>query len=318
MAVVIFGWVGSLMIETLGESMTVTLSSIGRLGMVALDTEQLTTIGISGLQALALTVAPVALATAVASVAVNTLQSGWVVATEALKVDWSRLNPVSGLKRLGFKEGGFNTVKMLLTVTILAWIGYGIVMEHLADTVRLGRLDYFQAVSSGWENVERLLRQASLALVIVALIDFGVQRWKFMESMKMSKQEVREDNKSTEGNPEIKGRIRKVQREIQRRRMMADVKQATVVITNPTEYAVAIQYERQTMSAPLVLAKGRGFLAMRIKAVAREAGVPIVENVPLAQALYRGAEVGGSIPADLFEAVAGVLAYLVRLKQLVL
>lgn len=318
MAVLVFGWAGSLMVETLGESMSVTLSSIGQLGMTALDTNQLSTITFSGLQALALTVAPVALASAFASVAAHTVQTGWVVASEALKVDWSRLNPVSGFKRLGFKEGGINTVKMLISVAVLAWIGSEIVQAHLEDTIRLGRLTYFQAVSAGWGNAERLLRQSALALVIVALIDYGVQRWKFMESMKMSKQEVREDAKHTEGNPEVKGRIRKMQREVQRRRMMDDVKRATVVITNPTEYAVAIEYDRSTMSAPRVLAKGRGFLATRIKAVAREQGIPIVENVPLAQALYRAAEVGASIPADLFEAVAGVLAYLVRLKQLVL
>jgi len=222
------------------------------------------------------------------------------------------------MKKLGFKEGGLNTIKMVVAISALATIGLKIVIAHVDDTIRLGRLDYFQAVTVGWSSADRMLKQSALALLVIALLDYGLQRWKFLESMKMTKQEVREDNKMTEGNPEIKGRVRRVQREMQRRRMLHDTKRATVVITNPTEYAVALAYDRGTMGAPLVVAKGRGVLAGRIRAIARQHGIPIVENVALAQALYRGADVGDSVPADLFEAVAGVLAYLIRLKQLVL
>lgn len=317
-AVLIFGWVGTVMIETLGEAMVGTLSELGSTGRAALDADQLATIAISGLQTLTITVAPVALAAAVAAVGAHTMQSGWVIATEALTIDWSRLSPVTGFKRLGFKEGGLNMIKMVVSVTAVGWIGYDVIMGFLDDALRIGRLDYLQSASVGWGSAERLLRQSAVALALIALVDYGVQRWKFTESMRMTKQEVKEDAKHTEGNPEIKSRVRRVQRDIQRRRMISDVKKATVVITNPTEYAVAILYDRAVMPAPRVLAKGRGVIAARIKAVAREHGVPIVENVPLAQALYRGADVNDSIPADLFEAVAGVLAYLIRLKQLVL
>ena len=134
----------------------------------------------------------------------------------------------------------------------------------------------------------------------------------------MTKQEVKDESRMMEGNPEIKGRIRKVQREMARRRMLAAVPEATVVITNPTHIAVALEYHRERMAAPKVVAMGGDLMAERIKTVAREHGVPIVENVPLARALFANAEVGDSIPGDLFEAVAEVLAYLIKLKQLVL
>jgi flagellar biosynthetic protein FlhB len=134
----------------------------------------------------------------------------------------------------------------------------------------------------------------------------------------MTKQEVRDEGKSSEGSPEIKHRIRKVQREMSRRRMLGAVKEATVVVTNPTHFAVALQYRRDSMAAPMVVAKGRDLVAQRIRTIARESGVPIIENVSLAQALYKGTEVGDAIPGALFGAVAEVLAYLVRIKQLML
>jgi flagellar biosynthetic protein FlhB len=136
------------------------------------------------------------------------------------------------------------------------------------------------------------------------------------KSLKMTKQEVKEEHKMLEGNPEIKGRVRRLQREMARRRMLAAVPKATVVITNPTHFAVALEYKRDAMAAPRVLAKGADHVAQRIKDVAREHGIPTVENVTLARALYANAEIDEVIPADLFEAVAEVLAYLVRLKQL--
>jgi flagellar biosynthesis protein FlhB len=153
---------------------------------------------------------------------------------------------------------------------------------------------------------------------VVAGADFFLQKWRYTQGLRMTKQEIKDESKMLEGNPEIKGRVRKMQREIARRRMLADVPKATVVITNPTHIAVALEYQRERMAAPKVLAIGGDLMAERIKKVAREHGVPIVENVALARALYANAEVGDSIPGDLFEAVAEVLAYLIKLKQLVL
>lgn len=317
-AVMALGWAGSSIMERLGQAMSDSLGTLNEAGATGLDAGQLATDVYASLWLMCLCVAPIAVASAVASVATHAAQNGWVVASEAMQFDWSRLNPVTGMKKLGLREGGLNTVKMLVAVSTLVTIGVHVVMTHLADAIRLGRLDYFEAVAVGWGSADRVLKQSALALVVIALLDYGMQRWKFLQSMKMTKQEVREDTKMTEGNPEIKSRVRRVQREMQRRRMINDTKRATVVITNPTEYAVALEYDRARMVAPLIVAKGRGLLAGRIRAVARDHGIPIVENVALAQALYRGAEVGDAVPGDLFEAVAGVLAYLIRLKQLVL
>jgi flagellar biosynthetic protein FlhB len=162
------------------------------------------------------------------------------------------------------------------------------------------------------------MRKSAIALVVLACADYGVQRWRFMKSQRMTKQEVKDEQKDLEGNPEIKGRVRRIQFDLRRKRMMAAVPRATVVVTNPTHYAVALEYVRGGLPAPRVVAKGRGFVALRIREIAREHNVPIIENPPLARALYAGAEVGDMIPGALFEAVAEVLAYLIRLKQLVL
>jgi flagellar biosynthetic protein FlhB len=152
----------------------------------------------------------------------------------------------------------------------------------------------------------------------LALADAGWQWWKYYQSLKMSKQDLRDEAKGSEGNPEMKARVRRIQREMTRKRMLAAVPTATVVITNPTHFAVALEYRRGTMTAPVVVAKGQDLVAQKIKQIAYDHGVPTVENVPLAQALYKGAEVGDAIPADLFGAVAEVLAYLVRIRQLLL
>jgi flagellar biosynthetic protein FlhB len=174
------------------------------------------------------------------------------------------------------------------------------------------------AAAEGWSHLQRLLTQVGIALLAIAGADYGLQSWRHFSSLKMTKQELKDEAKSNEGSPEVKARVRRIQREMNRKRMMTAVKTATVVITNPTHYAVALEYRRSSMSAPIVVAKGRDHVAMRIKKIAREAGVPLVENVALAQGLYKSAEVGDEIPGALFGAVAEVLAYLVRIKQLLL
>jgi len=207
---------------------------------------------------------------------------------------------------------------MLLMVTALTYLAYRVTVTTMDEAGLYARLSPFAAGARGWEAASRLLKQSVLVMLVVGVADYGVQKWRLTKSLMMTKQEVKEDLKMTEGNPQIKARIRRIQYAMARRRMLAAVPKATVVITNPTHFAVALEYHRGAMSAPRVLAKGKGFLAQRIKAIAREHGVPMVENVPLAQALYKGAEVGEFIPAALFEAVAEVLAYLIRLKRLAL
>lgn len=245
-------------------------------------------------------------------------QSGFVFTTEPLKLNWEKLSPASGLARLKPSQSGVELLKSILSATALSYIAWRVIEALLTDGGLVARMAPADAARYGWESIRRLLWQGALTSLAIGVADFLVQRWRTNNSLMMSKQEVRDEAKATEGSPEIKARIRHVQREMIKRRMLKAVQTATVVITNPTHYAVALHYERATMTAPVVVAKGVDHMAVRIKEIARERGIPTVENVPLAQALYKSAEVGDAIPGPLFNAVAEVLAYLVRIRQLVL
>jgi flagellar biosynthetic protein FlhB len=245
-------------------------------------------------------------------------QSGFVFATESLKLNWGRLAPSQGLRRLKPSQSGVELLKASLAVTVLCTIAWKIVDGQLHDGGFVARMATADAARYGWESVRRLLWQGGLAMLVLGLADFLVQRWRNTSQLKMSKQEIRDEARSAEGSPELKARVRQIQREMTKRRMLKSVRTATVVVTNPTHFAVALEYQRATMGAPVVVAKGADHMAQRIKAIARDHGVPMVENVALAQALYKSAEVGDTIPGPLFGAVAEVLAYLVRIKQLVL
>jgi flagellar biosynthetic protein FlhB len=317
-ALIAFAWMGSQMMRGLGLALIAGLARAGQASTRPIDPGELASLATQGLTNLAILVGPLALATACASIGVQLAQGGLVFATEAISLKWSRLNPATGLQRLAPSRAGVDTVRMIVSAVAVTWISYRVIETLVEQSLGLARVAPFDAAIVAWASMRRLLLQATIALGVIAIADYAVQRWRLMSSLKMTKQEVKEEGKQAEGNPEVKGRVRRVQMDMARRRMLAGVARATVVITNPTEYAVALEYNRASMPAPRVVAKGRGLLAARIKAIAREHGVPTVENVPLAQALYRGTEPGDLIPADLFEAVAEVLAYLIRLKQLVL
>jgi flagellar biosynthesis protein FlhB len=190
------------------------------------------------------------------------------------------------------------------------------VRPFIEEAMLLSRLSPADAGAAAWTTVLTLIKRSLIVFGVVAAADYAYKKYQWKQSLRMTKQEIKEESKMLEGNPQIKARVRRIQREMARRRMLAAVPKATVVITNPTHYAVALEYRRENMAAPRVVAKGADHLAQKIKDVARQHGVPTVENVALARALYANAEVDETIPATLFEAVAEVLAYLVRLKQL--
>jgi flagellar biosynthetic protein FlhB len=193
-----------------------------------------------------------------------------------------------------------------------------LVLPWFEEAPALMGMTPIEAAHVAWAHLWTLVWRASLALLALGVADYAWQRWRLLQDLKMTRQEVREEARQNEGSPEIKSRVRRAQREMARSRMLKAVETATVVVTNPTHYAVALEYRRAEMAAPVVVAKGHDHMAARIRTVAREHGVPIVENVTLARALYKAADIGDTIPADLFGAVAEVLAYLVRLKQLIL
>jgi flagellar biosynthetic protein FlhB len=265
-----------------------------------------------------LVVGPTALAAAVFSVATSVAQTGWVVAPKAVEFNWGRLNPTNGFARFSPKQAGGELAKALVGLGVLGAFCYYLVRAVFDAAPSLASMMPGESAAVGWHHVIGLLWRAGVVLALLAIGDYGLQWWRWYSQLKMTRQEVRDEAKSHDGNPEVKMRVRRIQREMRKKRMLQDVKTATVVITNPTHVAVALRYDRTAMSAPLVVAKGQDQMALRIREVAREHNVPIVENVTLARALHHGADVGDAIPSDLFGAVAEVLAYLVRLKQLIL
>jgi flagellar biosynthesis protein FlhB len=310
-------WCGRPLVEGLGNTLKAGLLAMGTSGHRTISEAELSGMTLETGKVLLFLVGPIAFAAMIGGFFSTIVVGGWNVSTRPLGLDFSRLSPAAGLGRLKPSKAGLDLVRILLALSGFVWIAIGTVRTMVDDTMTFGRIMPAQAASLGWSLAEGYLRRAWVVMAILAGVDYGLQRYRYMEGLKMTHQEVKEENRMQEGAPEIKARVRKAQRALLRKRMLAAVKNATVVVTNPTHYAVALEYKREQMFAPKVVAKGADYMAERIKKVAREHNVPVVENVSLARALYANAEVGDSIPGDLFEAVAEVLAYLIKLKQLV-
>ncbi|RMH36128.1 MAG: flagellar biosynthesis protein FlhB [Nitrospirae bacterium] len=243
------------------------------------------------------------------------IQTGPLWVEEALRPSWSKINPTNGLKRVLSLRGVVELVKSLGKVAIVAVLVTLIIRIDLSTIVQLPGRRLGEAIAAIWESAGKIVLWAGLCLLVLAAADWLYQRWQFLRDMRMTKQEVKEEARDVEGDPVVRSRRLSLQRERARQRMIQGVKQADVVITNPTHVAVALRYDAATMEAPTVLAKGAGVVAEKIKDMARYAGVPIVENRSLAQGLYRTVKVGQAIPVDLYRAAAEVLAYVYRLKQ---
>ena len=315
---VALGWCGGGMLAMLSRRIAVGLTALGDHARQSIEATTLTSVIWSDAGLVALAIGPVALVAGTASIVASAAQTGLSLSPKAISLNWNRLSPSTGFQRLLPKQAGVDLIKSIVSVTAVGWLAYIYLRPIFDRAPGMTAMSPVDAALSGWHLLFGLLWRASLVLIVVAGADYGLQRWRWISQLKMTRQEVRDDSRMQDGSPEMKARVRRVQREMNKRRMLRDVKTATVVVTNPTHFAVALRYTRQQMVAPVVVAKGQDQLAARIRAIAREHNVPIVENVTLARALYRNAEVGDAIPADLFGAVAEVLAYLVRLKQLVL
>jgi len=258
--------------------------------------------------------APIFGAAIIAALVGNVLQGMPVFASESIGLNWERLNPVSGLSRLKGKISPLEWAKILFLVGAASGVLWNTIRFYWPQLIASPAYSIAASNNIMLGMLVRIVEYLGVALVVMAVADFFIQRYKFEESIKMSKAEVKEDAKSNDGNPMIKGKIRSMQRERARRRMMARVKEADVIVTNPTHFAVALEY-KTGMGAPRVIAKGQDFLAQKIKAVGRDNDIPLVENVPLARALYRSVAIDQEIPADLYKAVAEVLAFVYRARK---
>ena len=246
---------------------------------------------------------------------VNILQVGWKVTTKPLKPKPDKFNPINGFKRIFSKDSLFELVKSIIKIALIIYVAYSSIKGEANNIFVLYEIPLLQAVILCGNIIINAGFKISLVYLVVGIADFIYQKHKFNEDMKMTKQEVKDEYKNTEGNPEIKGRQRQRMREASQRRMMQDVPKADVVITNPTHLAVAIKYDADTAKAPIVLAKGEDYLAMKIREAAKENHIEIVENKPLARMLYANVDIGQEIPPELYQAVAEVLAMVYNLKN---
>jgi flagellar biosynthetic protein FlhB len=248
-----------------------------------------------------------AAATLTAAISVGALQGGGQVSFAAVSPKWSRLNPMTNAKHL---LGGQALVRLGKSMVPAACIG--ILVAHKISNQRMYPTKDLREVPQLFKNVYDLLQATAVAMALWSAIDY-VNTWRTRESrLKMTKQDVRDEMKESEGSPQIKRRIRQIQRQFRKRQLRADVRKATVVLTNPTHYAVALSFDFVAMDPPKVLAKGRNLIALQIREEAQWAGIPIIENPPLARSLYRGVEPGQTIPMELYAAVAAILAFLYR------
>ncbi len=261
-------------------------------------------------------VAPFMLIVMLVGVGSNVAQFGFLFSLKPLAGGMGALNPLKGIKKLGFSQQALmELAKSVLKVTLVGLIGYLAVKSLIENSVQLVDSSPQQIFSFMGSGAFAISIKISSAFIVLAAVDYYVQRKKFQRDTRMSKQEIKEEHKQEEGNPATKSRIRREMIKRHKMRMMQNVPKADVVVTNPTHYAIAIKYDPKAMSAPKVLAKGKDLIAQKIKEIAAEHNIPIVEDKPLAQILYRTVDIDEQIPPDLFKAVAQILAYIYQMKK---
>ncbi|MCR4616608.1 MAG: flagellar biosynthesis protein FlhB [Lachnospiraceae bacterium] len=241
-------------------------------------------------------------------------QVKWKPTAKTLTPKLNKLNPISGFKRIFSLNAVMELLKSLLKLGLIALVSYNYVSKNIGMIFAIYDQDFMEAIGNIGKLVTDLGIRISALYIVIAGTDFIYQKWKFSKDMKMTKQEVKDEYKQMEGDPQVKGKIKQRMIEASRRRMMQDLPKADVVITNPTHYAVAVRYDPSIIDAPMVITKGEGYLAQRIKDVAKENSIHIVENKPLARMLYHNVDIGQAIPPELYQAVAEVLAFVYHLQ----
>lgn len=261
-----------------------------------------------------LIIAPVLIVGFIVAFVSDVIQVGWKPTAKPLQPKFSKLNPLKGFKKIFSVNAVVELIKSLAKIGLILFICYSYLKDKWGLLLNLYDMSLMQGVAFAAETVTDLGIRIAAVYMIIALADFIYQKVKFSNDMKMTKQEIKEEYKQQEGDPQIKGQIRQRMREASRRRMMQNLPQADVVITNPTHYAVAIKYDPEVADAPVVIAKGEDYMAARIREVARENKIEIVENKPLARMLYANVDIGQTVPPELYQAVAEVLAFVYHLQ----
>lgn len=260
-------------------------------------------------------IAPLLLTVLIAGLFANFIQVGFVISAEALEPKFSKIDPIKGFQKLFSLKSFAELAKNILKLSIVGYVAYVTVASEIGNLPSLMDQSVGEILVYMGQISFTIILRTSWVLIVLAILDYVYQRWEYEKGLKMSRQEIKDEYRQTDGDPLIKARIRRIQREMARKRMMAQVPKADVVITNPDHIAVALQYDQLKMFAPVVVAKGTGFVAEKIREIARESKVSVIENKPLARVLYKMVKVNEVIPENLYKAVAEVLAYVYGLKE---
>ena len=310
-AIVAFYAAGSWMVHRMAGAMQRYISGMGE---ISLRDDSLQTLILNVMAEFALIVSPVMLATLIFGIAASVFQVGFTISTKSMSPKLSKLNPIQGIGKLFSIRSFTDVIKAIGKILVLGSIAYSLIKGEAQTLPLLIQMD----VQEIWAFIGtislRICLYTFLAMAAIAGMDYLFQWWQHQKDLRMTKEEVKEESRQTEGDPKVKSRIRSIQLEMSRRRMMDGVPDATVVITNPTHLAIALKYDSKNMQAPKVVAKGAGFIAERIKEIAKSNRIPIVENKPLARAMFKSVVVGADIPFEMYRTVAEILAYVYRLK----
>ena len=280
-----------------------------------IDDNSIKGITLVALWRIAIAILPVVLPIMILGVVANFIQVGFLFTKEPIKPSLSKINPISGLKRMFSFRSFVEMIKNLIIVTVLGYIGYGFIKDNYNSILQISSLRIGAVPAAFVKLVIGIFTKITIAMVIIALIDYLYQRYQYNKELKMTKQEIKEEFKQQEGDPQIKSRIRQKQREMASRRMMQAVPDATVVVTNPTHIACALRYKEGDDNAPMLIAKGADNVAIKIKEIAKENNVPIIENRTLARLIYSQVEIDSEIPSDMYQAVAEILALVYKLNK---
>ncbi|WP_297712241.1 flagellar biosynthesis protein FlhB [Clostridium sp.] len=245
----------------------------------------------------------------------NIIQGGFVISTESMKPKFSKLNPFNGIKNMFSGQAFITTFKNVILLIILTAVGVSFVKKNYYDILKVGNIYFPHLIYVAIDIVKKLFKIAIGIAVAIGALDYAYQLYSHKKGLKMTKQEVKDEYKQSEGDPHVKGQIKQRQREILSQSMIQNTKGATVIINNPTHISIAIRYEREKDSAPVVIAKGADILAMKMREIAKEHDIPMIENVPLARMLYREVDVDQEVPAEMYQSIAEVLVAVYKIKN---
>jgi flagellar biosynthesis protein FlhB len=305
-------WFGSRLTSGLGEIMKTVFRNMCT---VEVTLDSMRVYMWEGMKALVIILAPIFGGIMIAGVVANVGQVGFKITTKAAHPKWTRLNPMTGFKRLFSMQSLMELGKAILKMALVGGIVYSTVSRDMGKIFSLGQMPAETLGTTVGAMLGHVFLVASLSLIIIGILDYFYNRFELEKSLKMTKEEIKEESRMSEGDPKVKSKIREIMFKASFRRMMKKVPEADVVIANPIHLAVALKYDRKRNSAPIVVAKGARKVAERIKQIARDHGIPVIENPPLARALFKAVDIDQEVPVELYKAVAEVLAYVYRLKK---